>query len=122
MNISELVSFCGLICQNCPIYWAAREENLSTKKKMKDKIAQICNDQYGLNYTGTDITDCDGCRSESGRLFSGCVSCEIRKCAKEKNHGTCAECPEYVCTKLQKLYDSDSSGKTWLDIIRAVSS
>ena len=43
--------------------------------------------------------NCDGCQSESPRLFSYCSTCEIRKCAREKKVATCAACPEYSCAE-----------------------
>jgi hypothetical protein len=45
--------------------------------------------------------------------------CEIIKCVKEKYYNSCAESNDYVCRKLQKLYDTDSSGKVLLDIVKA---
>jgi hypothetical protein len=120
MNITEAVSYCGIMCTNCPIYWATQEENPTTKKKMRNKIAQICNEKYGLSYTYLNITDCEGCRSQSGRLFSGCVNCQVKKCSIEKNYKSCAQCSKYVYPTLQKIYDTDSSGKIWLDIIKTI--
>lgn len=87
---------------------------------MRGKIAQMCNEQYGLSYTEADITDCEGCRSSSGRLFAGCTNCEVRKCAEKKKYNTCAECENYICPELQKMYIKDSTGKMWLDIVRAI--
>ncbi len=119
MNFKKIVAYCGLTCKSCPIYWASKEPDKKIQKKMKTKIAQLCNEHYGTNYDQSDITDCNGCRTESGILFSGCLTCEVRKCVKEKNLETCALCPDYICTKLKKLYQTDSTGKIWLDIIRS---
>jgi hypothetical protein len=120
MVIEELISYCGLTCKTCPIFWATKEEDKEIQKRMRIKIAQISNEMYKTNYTWEDITDCDGCRSESGRLFSGCYNCEIRKCVREKSFITCGHCPDYVCNKLQVLYDTDKDAKILLDIIRSV--
>ena len=120
MVIEDVVSFCGITCKTCPIFWATRETDVNLKKKMRTKIAQISNELYKTNYTQEDITDCEGCRSDSGVLFSGCQNCEIRKCVKEKNLITCGHCRDYVCSKLQKLYDTDKDGKILLDIIRSI--
>jgi len=119
MNILELVAYCGLTCKSCPIYWATREENKEKQKKMRIKISQLCSEQ-GLDIHPEDITDCDGCRTESGRLFSGCSNCEIRKCARQRKYETCAHCPEYICGKLQKFFDTDRTGKIWLEVIRSI--
>jgi len=120
MNIQNIVAYCGLTCKSCPIYWATREQDIKKQTAMRIQIAQLCNDHYGLNLNADDITDCDGCRAESGKLYAGCHNCEIRKCARQKEWITCAHCPEYVCEKLQKHFDTDMSGKMWLEVIRSI--
>ncbi len=116
--MNESVAYCGLICQTCPIYLATREENKAEQEKMRVEIARFCKEQYGMEYELKDITDCDGCRTEEGRLFSGCKNCHIRKCAKQQGYENCAYCNEYVCTKLEELFVMDPSAKTRLDQIR----
>ena len=117
------LAYCGLICDGCPIYWATREENKVQKEKMRAAIARLCSEQYGLEYgieyTSKDITDCDGCLTESMRLFSGCKNCPIRKCAREKGIESCAYCNEYPCEQLQKFFTTDPSAKTRLETIRS---
>lgn len=120
MNVKELVAYCGLTCKSCPIYWAGREQDKEKKRRMKEKIAQLCKEHYGFDLSPEDITDCDGCRTEGEKLFSGCLACEIRKCARQREFETCAHCPEYVCDKLRKLFDSDPTGKIWLEVIRSI--
>lgn len=118
MNPWNFVSYCGLTCNSCPIYWATRETNPDKKKKIRTKIAEICNEHYHMNYSCQDINDCDGCRSGTGVLFSGCMDCRIRNCAVFREVETCAHCPDYLCDKLKEHYQSDPTGKIWLDIIR----
>lgn len=118
MDSQNFVSYCGLTCNGCPIYWATRETDKEKQKKMREKIAEICNEHYGLTYTHQNINDCDGCRSGSGILFSGCLDCRIRNCAVFREVETCAHCPDYLCNKLKEHYQSDPTGKIWLDIIR----
>jgi hypothetical protein len=65
-----------------------------------------------------DITDCDGCRTEGGRLFSACKSCLIRNCAKQKELENCAYCSEYVCERLEAFFTTESTAKTRLDAVR----
>ena len=119
MDFQNIVSYCGLSCTGCPIYWATREQDVEIQKKMRNEIASLCNEEYGLNYTYQDVNDCDGCRSVSGRLFSGCRDCKIRTCAVFKEVETCAHCPDYICDKLDNHYKSDPTGKVWLEIIRS---
>ncbi|NJK87886.1 MAG: hypothetical protein HC906_19900 [Bacteroidales bacterium] len=51
-------SLCGLICDTCPVHLATFEPDKSRQQIMRESIAEIVL-----------------------RLFSGCVNCEIRKCA-----------------------------------------
>ncbi len=87
--------------------------------RMRIEISQLLNGQYGMNYELEEITDCDGCRTEGGRLFSGCKNCLIRKCAREKGLENCAYCAEYACERLEAFFSSDQNAKIRLDEIRA---
>lgn len=119
-----MIAYCGLMCDGCPIYWATREKDKGKKGKMRAAIAQLCSEhygfEYGLEYTSTDITDCDGCRTKGGRLFSGCRQCKIRKCAIQKGLKSCAYCSEYACDNLRKFFATDPSAKTRLEVIRSI--
>jgi len=83
-SMTEILTYCGLICSTCPIYLATRQEDDEEQTKMRVEIARLCREQYGMDYAPEDITDCDGCCTHSGRLFSACKSCLIRKCARDK--------------------------------------
>ena len=120
MTLYERVAFCGLDCNGCPIRWATQEQDREMQKKMREAIVRFGREHYGMEMKPEDITDCDGCRAETGRLFSGCMSCAIRKCAKEKHIPSCAACGEYACEKLEKFFVSDPSAKMHLEFIRRV--
>ena len=112
------LAYCGLVCQTCSIYLATRQEKAEEKAKMKAEIARVCREQYGVNYELVDITDCDGCRTEGGRLFTGCGNCPVRKCARQKGLENCAYCAEYACEKLEKHFKMDPTAKMRLDEVR----
>jgi len=116
--MTEMVAYCGLTCQTCPIYLATRQENKEEKIRMRSEIVKLCKEHYGINYKLEDITDCDGCRTEGGRLFSACEKCSIRKCAREKELENCAYCAEYACERLETFFGTDPATKTRLDDIR----
>jgi hypothetical protein len=120
MEKHERVAYCGLMCDGCPIYWATQETDPEKQTKMRTAIARLGQEQYGLTFRPEDITDCDGCRMENGRLFSGCKTCEIRDCARERNLVTCAHCAEYACEKLRKMFATDPGAKTHLEVIRSI--
>ena len=119
--MTEMISYCGLICRTCPIYLATRQENKEEQARMRAEIVGLCQAHYGIHYELKDITDCDGCRTERGRLFSSCKNCSIRKCAKQKGLENCAYCPEYACEKLLTFFGADPTAKTRLDEIRRTS-
>jgi len=56
--------------------------------------------------------------TNTGRLFSGCANCEIRKCAMRKNIPSCAYCKEYACKELLKLFYLDPDAQKRLEEIR----
>jgi len=113
--IEEKIAYCGLICEECPAYLATREKDPQKRRKLRAKIASICNKLYKLELTAEDINDCDGCFADTDRIFSGCLNCEIRKCAIEKGVKNCAYCEEYPCSKLDIIFKSEPEAKKRLD-------
>lgn len=116
-----MVAYCGLVCQTCPIYLATRVESKEKQEKMRAEIAQLCREQYGMAYEPADITDCDGCRTEDGRLFLACKDCAIRNCARQRGLESCAYCDEYVCERLEAFFTTDPTAKVRLDEVRKAS-
>ncbi len=116
--MNELFAYCGLVCSTCPIYEATREGNKEIQLRKRADIARLCREQYGMNYEAADITDCDGCTTEAGRIFSGCIQCTIRACAKKREVNTCAHCPDYFCQQLEEFFANDPEAKVRLDGIR----
>jgi hypothetical protein len=116
--MESMIAFCGLKCDSCPIYLATLEEDALLQHTMRESIAEQCSKVYGMNIQTEDVTDCDGCRSNTGRLFSGCLGCEIRKCAIQKNTVNCAYCSDYACATLMQHFSTDKSAETRLEEIR----
>ncbi len=112
-----MIAYCGLDCYTCPIYLATREKDKERQKEKRKEILEFLREHYGLEYRLEDITDCDGCMAETGRLFSACKDCPIRKCAGQKNLESCAYCEEYVCEILEEFFDKEPTAKTRLDKI-----
>jgi hypothetical protein len=120
MEIHKLIGYCGLVCAGCPIYWATLEKDEGKKAKMRNAVARMCRERYGMPLNPEDVTDCDGCRAQTGRLFSKCVNCEIRKCARLKKIESCAFCGEYACERLNKFFETDPEARTRLEMIRNI--
>lgn len=102
--MESMIAYCGLECDSCPIHLATLELDKSLQQSMRELIAEQCSKLYGMNLKPEEITDCDGCLANSGRLFSGCLNCEIRRCAGQKNIGSCAYCSDYACEKLRQHF------------------
>ncbi len=100
------IAYCGLNCIKCPIYLATREKDPKKQRQMREQIARDIKKHYGIESRIEDVTDCDGCTTKNGKLFSGCQKCQIRKCAREKGIENCAHCSEYACEKLEKFFNS----------------
>jgi hypothetical protein len=116
--MSEIVAYCGLVCQTCPIYLVTRKDDKEEQARTRAEIARLCNEHYSTTYRPEDITDCDGCRTEGGRLFSPCRNCLIRSCAKQKRLESCADCSEYACERLEAFFAGEPAAKARLDEIR----
>jgi len=118
--MNDMLSYCGLTCKTCPIYLATRQENKEEQAHMRAEIARQCEEHYGIRYRLEEITDCDGCRTEGGRLFPASKNCLIRKCAREKKLESCAHCPAYACEKLKIFFMKDPGAKKRLDEVRLI--
>ena len=117
-KMETMTAFCGLTCDSCPIHLATLEEDKSLQFTMRESIAKQCSIKYGMILQPGEINDCDGCRSDTARLFSGCWNCEIRKCASQKNIENCAFCKQYACERLKEHFLRDPGSQTQLEEIR----
>ena len=67
--MNGMMAYCGLDCRNCPIHLATLEQDKTRQQEMRISIARICKEKYGMDLRAEDIADCDGCRSNTGRIF-----------------------------------------------------
>lgn len=116
--MEQMTAFCGLDCSTCPIHLATREEDKKKQQSLRESIAKLCAEQYGMTLLPEDVTNCDGCRANTGRLFPGCSNCRIRKCAGDKNIESCAFCDDYACEILLEHFTHDPDARTRLDEMR----
>ena len=117
--MNEMIGYCGLNCHGCAIYLATREMDKDKRNKMRADIAQQIKKHYGQECKPEDVTDCDGCKAKSDRLFSGSKNCHIRKCTRRKRIENCASCNEYPCEELEKLFTTDPDAEKRLNVIRS---
>jgi len=111
--MEKSIGYCGIICSDCPVLIATQKDDNAERRQ----VAETFTKQYGKEYRLEDI-NCDGCISDSLRIFSYCSVCEIRKCGKVKNLKNCAFCVDYPCEKLSKLLAEYSKAKETLDEVR----
>lgn len=114
----KTVAYCGLICDSCPVYLATIEKDKVRQRAMKESIARLCQTKYGMNLGPEDISDCEGCLTDSGSVFSGCLQCEIRACVRRKHIANCAYCSVYPCTFLKEHFKHDPEAGVRLENIR----
>jgi len=115
--MEENLAYCGLICRTCAIYAATREKDRKKQREMRAEIARQIEQHYGQKGKPEDVGDCDGCKTEGGRLF--CTGCQIRKCAVDKGIENCAYCGDYPCEAIKKLFATDAGARERLDAIRS---
>lgn len=108
-----MIAFCGLTCTECPAFIATQKDD----DKEREKVAELWSKQFNEDIKPEDI-NCDGCLSESDRIFNYCKVCKIRKCGQEKGVKNCAYCDDYTCENLNEFFDMAPEAKTSLEEIR----
>lgn len=116
--MDSMRGFCGLACDSCPIYLATIEKDITKQTQMRKDIADQLAKIYGTIPKPEIISDCDGCKANDGRLFTGCIDCKIRKCAMAKKLDNCAFCNDFICETLDKHYKYDTASRDRLEKIR----
>ena len=111
--MEKMIAFCGNICTECPAFIVTMKNDDNERIKIAIQWQKL----YNPNIKPGDI-NCDGCLSESDRLFNYCKICEIRKCGQEKNVKNCAYCEEYVCEKLGNFHKMATDAKKNLEEIK----
>jgi hypothetical protein len=109
----KMIAKCGLTCSECPAYIATQNNDDALRAETAKKWSTM----FKADIQPADI-NCDGCQSESRKLFSYCNTCEIRKCARERKLATCAGCPDYSCEKLDAFLANVPEARATLEGLR----
>lgn len=106
-----MISFCGINCDECPIYIAT----LKGDNRLKAALARDLTVE-GCIFRIEDI-NCTGCLQPANcnRKMKG--NCEIRRCALRHEIANCGECAEYPCSILDKYLEKNSKQRQVLDDI-----
>jgi len=111
--MEKMIAFCGLTCSECPAYIATQREDDDERRK----VAEMWSKEFKVELKPEDI-NCDGCISNSERLFGHTKVCEIRRCGLDKKIKNCAYCDEYACEKLTDFFKVAPEAKNNLDEVR----
>lgn len=105
----QLLGFCGYDCATCPAYIATKAND----HKMKEEVAKKMSQFMGLPLTADDV-NCTGCvhaTYNETAIMEHCKNCIVRLSAKERGlTTTCADCPEYACSKLKTTWEQIPPG------------
>jgi hypothetical protein len=113
-----LLSYCGIACTACPVYWATIEPDPGRQTRLRAAIASTAQAEHGMDMETDDVTDCLGCASETGRLLPSCLQCGVRSCARVRGLENCAACFDYPCARLRTVFMIDPAAKHRLDVLR----
>jgi hypothetical protein len=92
------IAYCGLNCSTCPIYKATQMNSDDERRNVAEKWSSM----FNASFTPEQM-NCDGCHSQTGKLFGHCKECAVRLCGIEKKIDNCAQCSDYSCEKLDTL-------------------
>ena len=98
-TMARLYAYCGLDCSECPAYKATQSKD---KKELEALLEEWDSPDYPLT---VENLACDGCSADSKRVFKFCGECPIRQCAHPKGYATCADCPDFPCSLLEKHFE-----------------
>jgi hypothetical protein len=79
--VAIIEGYCLKICSECVIYQATQSDD----DKRRIAIANTLSEIYDKKLKPADI-NCDGCRSDSERLFRNCLDCSIRNRELSAHH------------------------------------
>ena len=105
----DIVSCCGIMCSECPVFIAALRDDDTMKKYLAHEYSL-----GGQVFYPKDIS-CRGCRDASSEHNKFCKGCEIRKCCRENYVRICAECRHFPCEKINSYSPEGSEQRDRLN-------
>jgi hypothetical protein len=113
--MSKMIAYCGLVCSDCPTFLATQIDD----DVARQKTANLYAEKFGLNLKPQDI-NCDGCKSDGGKLIGYCLTCEIRRCCREKALEDCAQCDDQPCEKLTRFHEFSADAKASFETLKGI--
>jgi hypothetical protein len=112
--MSQMIAYCGLICSNCPTFLATQSDDDAARAK----TAALYSEKFGLDLRPEEI-NCDGCKSQSGKLIGYCQSCAIRQCCSEKGLDSCVSCADQPCEELIRFHAFSPDAKASFETLKS---
>lgn len=109
----QMIAYCGLVCSNCPTFLATQNDD----DVARAKTAALYREKFAFDLKPEEI-NCDGCKSDGGRLIAYCHSCAIRQCCREKGLDNCAICSDQPCEKLMSFHEFSPVAKTAFEALK----
>ena len=102
------LAYCGLCCQECPVY----EATVTDDDALRAKLAQ----EYAVPgfAPGPEDMTCRGCHSDTPCLVM-CSQCPMRQCAMERGADNCGLCPDYPCATVEERIPTDAPHRLRLE-------
>ncbi len=107
--MNNIVSCCGMLCEECPVYIATERDDDTMRKYLAHEYSAM-----GQEFYPKDIC-CHGCHTVSADHNKFGRTCEIRKCCKEHKIKLCAECKEYPCSRAESIIPQGTEQRYRLD-------
>lgn len=111
--MSQMIAYCGLVCSNCPTFLATQNDD----DVARDKTAALYSEKFGLDLKPEEI-NCDGCKSEAGRLIGYCQACALRQCCSGKGLDNCAICTDQPCENLIRFHEFSQDAKACFEALK----
>jgi hypothetical protein len=112
--MSKMIAYCGLVCSDCPTFLATQNDDDAARQETADFYAE----KFGLDFKPEDI-NCDGCKSDGGKLIGYCQTCNIRQCCREKGLENCAHCNDQPCEKLIQFHEFSADAKLSFEALKS---
>lgn len=107
------LAFCGLLCDQCPLYIATRADDPAEMERLAVEYSTP-----EVAFAPADMR-CEGCFSSSADDSKVCGECDIRACAKGNTVQNCGVCAQYPCDIIVKRLPPDTEYRSRLDEIAA---
>jgi len=108
----KTISYCGLVCTECPALLATRANDAAAAQKIAGEWSRA----YGADVKVEHVW-CDGCLVE-GKKCAHCGECEIRACARKLGAENCARCDQYPCPKIEGFFKMAPQARATLEALR----